>query len=176
MYDRRWPTTGCHRWPGSQAPFPHDRLHAQEQGRITKSVIPEKFAGSDASIGILEAAIAQRTSIAVRPRVQRGRLSTADSRDLDVVQEVHTVVGLRLNGMNELWYVWTKTETPSPQAGGGQWGDTRFAGLRDDVPVPVSGLPSGLPKPGVTFVAVSKGSMIKLPVMTSGDSERLGHP
>ena len=146
----------------------------EEQGRITKSVIPEKFARSGASVKILEAAIAQRTSVATRPRAPQGRLSTAESQDVDLVQEIHTVVGLRLSGMTEMGYVWAKTEVPSAQAGGRQWGDMRLAGLRDDVPAPFLGLPSGLPKPGGELVVVDKGSMIKLPVVTSSGPERPG--
>ncbi|KAF3051980.1 hypothetical protein E8E11_010135 [Didymella keratinophila] len=96
-----------------------------------------------------------------------------DSQDLDLVQETHTVVGLRLSGMAEMGYVWAKTEVSSAQAGGRQWGDMRLAGLRDDIPAPFLGLPSGLPKLGALMV-VDKGSMIKLPVTTSSGRERQG--
>lgn len=139
-------------------------------------MIPEKFARLGASIRVLEAAIAQRTSVAVRSRALRGRLSTTDSQDLDLVQEIHTVVGLRLSGMTEMGYVWAKTEVSSAQAGSCQWGDMRLAGLRDDVPAPFLGLPSGLPKPGGELMVVDKGSMIKPLVTTSSGPERPEKP
>ncbi|KAJ4400553.1 hypothetical protein N0V91_008595 [Didymella pomorum] len=175
-------TIDCGRLPGAvvgldpQLLFRMTDCTHEEEGRITKSVIPEKFARSGASIKILEAAIAQRTSVATRPRAPRGRLSMADGQDLDLVQEIHTVVGLRLNGMIEMGYVWAKTEVPSAQIGGRQWGDMRLAGLRDNVQALFLGLPSGLPKPGGELMVVDMGSMIKLPVTTPSGGEKPGKP
>jgi hypothetical protein len=148
----------------------------EEQGRLTMSVIPEKFARSSASIRILEAAVAQRTSVAVRPRAPGGQLSTKGTQDLDLVQETHTVVGLRLSGMTDMGYIWAKAEAPPTQARDRQWRDVRLAGLRDDIPAPFLGLPAGLPKPGGQLMVVDKGSMIKLSTTTLSGLDKLGRP
>lgn len=148
----------------------------EEQGRLTKSIIPEKFARSGTSMRILEATVAQRISVAVRSRASRNRLSELDTQDLSIMHEIHMVVGLRLSGMNDMGYVWAKTEMPSTQGGGRQWGDVRLAGLRSDIPAPSFGLPADLPKPGVELMVVDKGSMIKLPATNPSGLDRLGRP
>lgn len=149
----------------------------EEQGRVTKTVIPAKFARSSAGIRILEAAVGQRTSVAVWPRASQGRLSTTGwNQDLDLAQEIHTVIGLRLSGMVDMGYIWAKVEAPPTQSGGRQWGDVRLAGLRDDIPVPILGLPADLPKPGGELMVVDKGSLIEQSVATPDRLDRLGKP
>lgn len=150
-----------------------DCMH-EVQGRFSKSIVPEKFAHSSASTRILEATFAQRTSVATKPRASSGRLSTLESQQLNIVQEAHTVVGLRLSGMTDMGYVWTRTEVPSTHGGERQWGDVRLAGLRNDIPAPFLGLPAEWTKPGKELMVVEKGSMIILPEATPGILDRPG--
>ncbi|KAF1932207.1 uncharacterized protein M421DRAFT_1864 [Didymella exigua CBS 183.55] len=148
----------------------------EEQGRFTKCIVPDKFAHSSAGIKIVEATVAQRTSVAAKSRASSGLLSTSETQHLDIMQEAHTVVGLRLSGMTDMGYVWAKTEAPSAQAGNRKWGDVRLAGLRNDTPASFLGLPADLPKPGGELMVVEKGTMIMLPAVTPSGLDRLGRP
>ncbi|KAF2626838.1 hypothetical protein BU25DRAFT_411365 [Macroventuria anomochaeta] len=148
----------------------------EEQGRVTKGMLPEKFARSGADIRILEATVAQRTSIAMKPTAPTCQLLTPKAQGLDIVHEVHTVIGLRLSGMNEMGYVWARAEMLSRMAEGRIWGDVRLAGLRNDVPAPFLGLAADFPKPGGELRVVEKGSMIKLPATIPGGLDNRGRP
>lgn len=131
-------------------------------------MLPEKFAHSSAGIRILEATVAQRVSIAVKFTAATGQLHSSKSQDMKIVREVHTVIGLRLSGMDKIGYVWAKTESPSSVDGGRMWGDVRLAGLRSDIPAPFLGLPEHLLKAGSELMVVTTGSMIKPPEMIAG--------
>lgn len=149
----------------------------EEHGRICKSVLPEKFARSGGSIVILDATIANRASIRVKSaEISASQLRMSKAQELVVVQEVHTVIGLRLSGMSKMGYVWAKTEVPSSTAEDRLWGDVRLVGLRDDVPAPFSGLPVDLTKVGGEWKLIEKGSMIKPLSTTSGPMNNLGRP
>lgn len=147
-----------------------------EEGRVTRGVLPKKFVHSSASIKILEASVAQRTSMAMK------RIASADlshlpkSQAIAIVHEVHTVIGLRLSGMDEMGYVWAKLKVPSRTADSRQWGHVRLAGLRTDVPAPVLGLTTGFPQPGCELTVVEKGSMVNLPCRKSGGRNERGQP
>lgn len=127
----------------------------EEDGQFFKTMLPDKFAQLSAAITVKEVAVAQRTSIAVRPvaRDRELRLST-------IVQELHTVVGLRLEGMEEMGYIWSRTEPSSDTAGRRTWSDVQLAGLRDDVPVPLIASPQRFLRPGGEMTVVKKQSMI----------------
>jgi hypothetical protein len=148
----------------------------EEEGRAVTGMLPTKFARSSAAINILEATIAHRTSIATRSTISRDLLHSPKARAAGIVREVHIVVGLRLSGMDEIGYVWTKTELPLRKDEGKAWGDVRLAGLRADVPAPSLGLATDFPKPGDRLTVVEKCSMIKLPVTTPRSLDERGRP
>ncbi|KAH6879111.1 hypothetical protein BKA58DRAFT_378651 [Alternaria rosae] len=131
----------------------------EEEGRVVNSILPRRFAHSGTGLVIQEAVIAQRTSIVFKKllypqKVQLWRPGIVVQPK--ITKEVHTVVGLRLRGMNKTAYIWAKTAVPS---GGRVWGDVRSSGLRDDVPVPI--LPSVEEgEPGAQRVVVIKDSLI----------------
>lgn len=106
----------------------------EEQGRAVQGILPEGPGGAGARIRILEAALSQRTSITVK--VDTDRSPSLKMQDRTIVHELHTVIGLRLSGMEGMWYIWAKSE---PTAKGRVWGDVRFAALRNDVPAPSLG-------------------------------------
>lgn len=139
----------------------------EEDGLLVKTPLPEKFVGPTPSIGILEAVIGQRTSIAVKyvkpkPPEINGLLSPPQLQ-ATIVQEVHMVVGLRLEGMDRMEFVWAKTSFPTTPIADRTWGDVRIAGLRDDIPVPFFGFPQKQTKAGGEAVVVTKKSMVKEP-------------
>jgi hypothetical protein len=127
----------------------------EEDGRFSKTSLPDKFAQPSAAITIKEAVVAQRTSITVLPvsRDQKLRSST-------IVQELHTVVGLRLEGIDAMGYIWSRTEPYSDTATRRTWGDVQLAGLRDDVPAPLFVSPQRFLRPGGEMTVVNKESMI----------------
>jgi hypothetical protein len=127
----------------------------EEDGRFSKTSLPDKFAQPSAAITIKEAVVAQRTSIAVLP-VSRDK----ELRSSTIVQELHTVIGLRLEGMDTMGYIWSRTEPHSDTAMRRTWGDVQLAGLRDDVPAPLVASPQGFLRPGGETTVVSKESMI----------------
>lgn len=144
----------------------------EEEGRVIKGTLSEKFAKSSANITILEVATARRTSSRVRSEAPAGGLLKSNTRVLDIIQETHTVIGVRLNGMSEMGYVWAKIETPKRAAAGRIWGDVSVVGLRNDIPAPVLGLSAVLPEAGSEVKVVEKNSMIRLP----GGVDRSGRP
>jgi hypothetical protein len=128
----------------------------EEDGRFSKTSLPDKFAQPSAAITIKEAVVAQRTSIAVLP-VSR---DNKELRSSTIVQELHIVVGLRLEGMNTMGYIWSRTEPHSDIATRRTWGDVQLAGLRDDVPAPLIASPQRFLRPGGEMRVVNKESMI----------------
>jgi hypothetical protein len=142
----------------------------EEDGRFFKTMRPDKFAQSSATITIKEATIAQRISITVCPVARDKEL-----RSSTIVQELHTVVGLRLEGMDRMGYIWSRTEPSSDTAMRRTWGDVQLAGLRDDVPVPLIASPQRFLKPGGEMIVVTKDSMISATTRTDsvvGDCSR----
>lgn len=130
----------------------------EEDGRITKTVRPDKFVGSSAGIAIKEAVIAQRVSIAVSRLEQAGRLPSSRQPSAKILKEEHIVVGLRLEGMSRMAYIWAKVRS---QSGHDEktWGDVRIAGLRKDIPYPCFGFPLSVMKPGGQVQQVTKFSL-----------------
>jgi hypothetical protein len=100
----------------------------EEDGRITQSTLPERFASSGTGLVVREVLIAHRTSIALK--VLPGSPASPESSITRITTEIHTVVGLRLKGMSSMAFVWAKAP------GEKTWGNVRIAGLRNDVPVP----------------------------------------
>jgi len=126
---------------------------------VVNSILPRRFVHSGTGLVIQEAVIAHRTSIAIRnfsdpQKAQLWRSGVVVQPK--ITKELHTVVGLRLRGMDKTAYIWTKTAVPS---GGRVWGNVRSSGLRDDVPVPI--LPSVEEEPGAQTVVVIKDSLIE---------------
>jgi hypothetical protein len=131
----------------------------EEDGRITKTVRPDKFVRSSSGIPVKEAIVAQRTSIALAPVEQAGTLPPSRNSSAKILQEEHVVVGLRLEGMSRMAYIWAKVQGPSGQ-GEKTWGDVRIAGLRKDIPCPCLGFPLSIIKPGSQVQLVTKGSLM----------------
>jgi hypothetical protein len=125
----------------------------EEDGRIFKTLRPDKFAHAGSGIVIREATIARRTSISVKPGQTSGKIPS-HSDQIRIGQEVHMVVGLRLQGMKKMAYVWAKCREHT------SWGHVRIAGLRDDIPAPHPGFPLHSVKSGGEIAIVSKKSQM----------------
>jgi hypothetical protein len=131
----------------------------EEDGRFSKTIRPDKFARPGTGIRIKEATIAQRTSIVVNPCEAGTNEPLLQLAGMKIAQEVHTVVGLRLEGMSNMAYVWAKAG--STTVGGEKtWGDVRIAGRRNDTPASVLGYTVQAIKPGKEVALVSKKSQI----------------
>ncbi|CAO2657066.1 Nn.00g058690.m01.CDS01 [Neocucurbitaria sp. VM-36] len=132
----------------------------EEEGHLFKTTLPAKFARSGTGLVIREACIARRVSIAVKPAesVSGSAYSSPSLASTTIIQEHHWVVGLRLEGMSKMGYVWAKV---GRRSGNGDriWGDVRLAGLRKDVPAPFLGYPEHTMKPGGQVTVVTKESM-----------------
>lgn len=112
----------------------------------------------------MEAIIAERTSIAVQsiaPTISNGRPSSRPSSrpSADLKTENHIVVGLRLEGMQKMGYVWAKVDASAPSSAN-MWHDVSVVRLRDDVPVPFVGFPLKNSRLGSQVDIVTKCSMI----------------
>lgn len=70
------------------------------------------------------------------------------------------VVGLRLQGMPRVGYVWARRPVALVEGETRMWGHVRVAGLRDDVPVPFVGFPHADDKPGARVAVVQRGSLV----------------
>lgn len=120
--------------------------------------------GPPKSIRIMEATIAERTSIAVQSVTtpQNGRPASRPSSrpSAELQTERHIVIGLRLEGMQKMGYVWAKVDYPSPRTNNRMWHDVSITGLRDDVPVPFIGFPHKNSTMGSRVGVVRKDSMI----------------
>ncbi|KAF2679281.1 hypothetical protein K458DRAFT_117486 [Lentithecium fluviatile CBS 122367] len=134
----------------------------EEDGRLIKTTLPEKLVGPSPSIAILEATIACRTSVAVKQTSpEYGQVLSPTQPRADILQEKHMVVGLRLEGMKRMGYLWAREATDTPSSGQKTWGDMRVTGLRDDIPVPFFGFPQKKTKFGGEMAVVEKRSMIR---------------
>jgi hypothetical protein len=134
----------------------------EENGCIFKTTRPEKFVGPGTGICIEEAIIAQRTSVIVETReahIEQPSPQLAEAR-ARLSQDVHTVIGLRLRGMSTMSFVWAKARSTSV-VGGRAWGNVKIAGLREDTPAPILGLPLWTIKPGGEVAVLSRKSQIR---------------
>jgi hypothetical protein len=138
-------------------------------------MLPAKFRRSGFNIEILEATIAQRTSIAVKSTVISKPFESPKASDAAIVCEDHTVIGLRLSGMDKMGYIWAKAEAPSKVDEQRVWSDVRLADLRKDVPAPSLGLAADVLGPGGELAVVERGSMIRFPA-TASDVDDCGRP
>ncbi|EUC45191.1 hypothetical protein COCMIDRAFT_96265 [Bipolaris oryzae ATCC 44560] len=131
----------------------------EEDGRVTNSLLPPTHSGPGTGMAIKEAVIAQRTSIALQPihPDDAKRWTELDRPHTRIATETHTVVGIRLRGMDRLAYIWAKVKnTPATKV----WSNVRIAGLRNDVPVPNVWQPERPIKPGAEKTVVVKDSLI----------------
>ncbi|KAL1603663.1 hypothetical protein SLS60_005251 [Paraconiothyrium brasiliense] len=132
-----------------------DLMH-EEDGRLTNTIVPKRTPTKVPSILILEATVAGRKSIAVKETHQ-----IASARPITTIaQEEHIVVGLRLEGMASMGYVWAKLPQATVKVAGRMWGHVRIAGLKDDVPVPFVRFPQTGVKAGGDAAVVLKESMV----------------
>jgi hypothetical protein len=131
----------------------------EEDGRIFKTIRPEKFVRPGTGMLIKEASIAQRTSIVVNPHEAGTNEPLLQLTGTKIAQEVHTVVGLMLEGMSKLAYVWAKAGSTTV-SGEKTWGDVRIAGFRDDIPPSALGYPIQTIEPGKEVALVLKKSQI----------------
>lgn len=76
--------------------------------------------------------------------------------------ESHLVIGLRLEGMQKMGFIWARIDSHSSPWGNalGTWADVRVVGLRDDVPAPFIGFPQRNMKMGAQVSVVTQGSII----------------
>ncbi|KAF2831097.1 hypothetical protein CC86DRAFT_134804 [Ophiobolus disseminans] len=139
----------------------------EENGRMTRSMTPDKFAHSDRGILIKEAVVAQRTSVAMIPVKTEDDASMRSPPGMVLAQELHTVIGLKLEGMDKIGYIWAKSRIQSG-CDNQTWGDVRIAGLRDDAPSPLLALPIYAIKPGGEVSLVAKESQIRSTPLVRG--------
>lgn len=69
-------------------------------------------------------------------------------------------MGLRLEGMQKMGYVWARVDSPTLSTNSCTWHDVSVVGLRDDVPVPFVGFPRKNAKMGSRIAVVKKESMM----------------
>ncbi|KAF7674913.1 hypothetical protein GT037_006676 [Alternaria burnsii] len=121
----------------------------EEEGRVSNSILPERFSDSGIGLVIQEAVVSQRTSIAVKNSQQ---WAPRDPPQFRIVTEMHTVIGLRLRGMNKMAFIWARTKAPS---GGRLWGDIRLT-LSDKCLEPSSynNLQLNIIMPGATAIVL----------------------
>lgn len=127
----------------------------EEDGCVTTSILPPKFKKFATGLAIEEAQMVQRTSIALKtlhlgdvPLVLPPGFCTSG-----IVNEKHTVFGLKLKGLEKMAYVWARAEG---RHGQWTWVNVRIHGLRNDVPLP----PESKTKPGAQVTVVVKDSLI----------------
>lgn len=77
-----------------------------------------------------------------------------------IAQEQHIAVGLRLEGMTSMGYVWAKLPRATVGVAGRMWGHVRIAGMKDDVPIPFVRFPQTAIKPAAEATVVVKKSMV----------------
>ncbi|KAF2442189.1 hypothetical protein P171DRAFT_63077 [Karstenula rhodostoma CBS 690.94] len=133
-------------------------LTHEEDGSIINTILPTRNTTPASSIRILEATVASRESIAVKGTHQV-LLTT-------IAQEQHVVVGLRLEGMASMGYVWARVPDTAVGVAGRMWGHVRIAGMRNDVPVPFVRFPQTGVKPGAESEVVLKESMVNPKLQT----------
>lgn len=131
-------------------------LTHEEDGSLVNTILPKRDITSASAIRILQATVACRNSIAVKETHQ-----FLDARPVTTIaQEQHIVVGLRLEGMASMGYVWAKIPGTTVGVAGRMWGHVRIAGMKNDVPVPFVRFPRTGAKLGAESNVVMKESMI----------------
>ncbi|KAF2013563.1 hypothetical protein BU24DRAFT_464331 [Aaosphaeria arxii CBS 175.79] len=138
-------------------------LTHEEDGFVVNSTLPRTRTGSSRSIKILEAVVAERTSVAVMPVISHfNGIGPPNRPQKTIGLESHLVIGLRLEGMQKMGFIWARIDSPSSPWGNalGTWADVRVVGLRDDVPAPFVGFPQRQMKMGAQTHVVMKTSMI----------------
>lgn len=131
----------------------------EEDGRLVKALRPTKFARFGIGIAIKEATIAHRASIVIKARESPVAAPVARRGEATIGQEDHTVVGLRLEGMSGMAYVYARAGDVSF----GQhrlWVDVKPTALRDDVPPPYLASSFLAGKSGSAIPIVLKDSQI----------------
>ena len=142
---------------------------------MLKSPLPKKFVGTDPSIRILEAVIADRVSIGTKPISDMGV-----HHAVNIACEAHVVIGLKLEGMSNIGYIWSKVDKGSGDRDATTWRDTTVSCLRNDVPAPLfelfpkhTGKESqiGVVKKESMMIHVRRSSdkLLLLPVQDPGD-------
>lgn len=144
----------------------------EEDGCIIKTPMPRKFEYAAKGLAIREAVIARRTSAAIQLHRPEAALpvpsSISNNASASIVQEQHTVVGIRTEGMSKMAYVWAKVGSLS-RGRDATWVGVGISDLRDDVPVPfVGGLGQDL-RPGKEAILVVKKSLVSKDVLMSKD-------
>lgn len=126
----------------------------EEEGSLMNTIIPQKL--KVPSIRILVATVACRRSIAVKEthQILSARPVTT------IVGEDHAVVGLQLEGMKSIAYIWARLPSTVVPVAGRMWGNVRIGGIRDDIPIPFVGFPEANVKPGQKSAVVLKDSMV----------------
>ncbi|KAF2847840.1 hypothetical protein T440DRAFT_500821 [Plenodomus tracheiphilus IPT5] len=126
-------------------------LTHEENGRIIKTRRSAKSAHTAGSLVIREAVIARRTSTAIqfyppddKPLVPSSATNKASAK---IINEQHIVVGLRIEGMSKMAYVWARVGDLS-KGRGTTWVGVGISKLRYDVPIPFRGDPRPDMKPG----------------------------
>ncbi|KAF2728922.1 hypothetical protein EJ04DRAFT_448355 [Polyplosphaeria fusca] len=136
-------------------------LTHEENGVVEHTVLPEKFRGPAPGIRIVAAEVAQRISIRVQPVMPTYIGCWTSLRPkAEILREMHQVVGLKLEGMQEMAYIWAKTD-PSHHMAERLWGDVEVCGLRADIPRPLVTEPHHDAKSGARVEVVRKKSMIE---------------
>jgi hypothetical protein len=144
-------------------------LTHEESGFVSSSTLPQKFRRPAMSIKVVEAAIAERTSIAVQSMAPTCANGRPPSRPQGIMQtETHIVVGLRLEGMEKMGFVWARNDSGAHYRSA-TWHDVSVVGLRDDVPAPFIGFPQKHARMGSRVGVVTKESMINGFHKTNGD-------
>ncbi|KAH9873433.1 hypothetical protein IAQ61_004056 [Plenodomus lingam] len=142
----------------------------EENGRIIKTPMPKKFEYAAKGLVIREAVIARRTSAAIKFHHPSDPLhvpsSISNSALASIVHEQHTVVGLRVDGMSRMAYVWAKVGSLS-KGRDATWAGVGISGIRNDIPVPFLGHPGECMRPGSEATLVVKESLISIDVLTN---------
>lgn len=153
-------------------------LTHEEDGFLVNSTLPRTRSGSSRSIKILEATVAERTSVAVMPVITHfNGIGPPNRPQKTIGMESHLVIGLRLEGMQKMGFIWARIDSnSSPWRNAlGTWADVRVVGLRDDVPAPFIGFPQRNMKMGAQVSVVTQGSIIKEDTNHNGNSIGMTH-
>lgn len=156
----------------------------EEDGRVVKTTLPERFARAGAELMVQEAVIARRTSMAVavaselsecpRDSAVATPLGVPSSGSAALRSESHVVLGIRIEGMSSMGYVWARIgaqrQSRRQRRHAAAWTGVQLSGLRNDVPVPFLGDPGHALKPGTSEMIVCKQSLITGDVRSGGTS------
>lgn len=145
-------------------------LTYQEEGRLTNSILPN-LGRKNRGILIKEATLAHRKSITIAPqKVDLTRIPLGAPTET-ITREVHIVVGLKLEGMNKMGYIWAWKMEPKRGCSYVRWCNVRLAGLRDDVPESCLGYPLDTLRPGQEVKLYSRFAPNRTPLPKEEDSD-----